>query len=160
MGSDFENDALKIFLTGGKRSDYSESDVHYVLAFRRFQSGDFISWNWASFFLGAIHAAYRKNWIAFVFSLLAPFSLGHILFALFGDYLYFLKFKHTKESAEFAAQAGGDKENFLAKKGGTNAALAIVLLLLCALLVSLIVFNAAGFVIQSLPFHDFNSWKL
>lgn len=91
MGSDFENDALKIFLTGGKRSDYSESDVHYVLAFRRFQSGDFISWNWASFFLGAIHATYRKNWIAFQVFASCAFFVGAYFIRAFRRLLVFFE---------------------------------------------------------------------
>lgn len=142
------DERLKAFLCGENVNEISKDDVHYILAFSKFRTGSYINWNWAAFLLGSANFAYRKNWIAFVISLFLPGFFLRIIFLLFSDYLYYMKFNDACRKAEYFSDDAEEQREFLARAGGKNLVLGIIMgllpLMIFAFVVGLFVFLASA----------------
>lgn len=136
---------LKTFLCTSEQTELSEDDIHYVMAFKKFKTGEYVNWNWAAFFLGTANFAYRKNWIAMVISFFAPGIIMRIILVLFSDYLYYMKFKDVCTKARFLSSSEEEQKRYIAQKGGKSLVLGIIIGLL-----PLIIITAVFFIVVSL----------
>lgn len=90
-----ETNNLKAFLCKKDQADFSDADLHYVVVFKNFDNGNYISWNWVAFFLNFINFPYIKNWIACFFLIICTI----------------LKFKQAKQKAELLSNDFNEQKN-------------------------------------------------
>ncbi|MEL3908533.1 MAG: DUF2628 domain-containing protein [Treponemataceae bacterium] len=105
-----ETNNLKAFLCKKDQADFSDADLHYVVVFKNFDNGNYISWNWVAFFLNFINFAYIKNWMAFLISFLTG-GLAVIILAFFLIICTILKFKQAKQKAELLSNDFNEQKN-------------------------------------------------
>ncbi|MBN1059872.1 DUF2628 domain-containing protein [Clostridium botulinum] len=148
LNSDISDEEFKSFV-GEKKSSY------YIEYFNRYKINNrFISWNWASFFFGAYWLLYRKLFLIFFLfllittgtvSLLGPFSaftgvIISLVLGMFGNNIYIRFVEHKIFSIRGFSKnisknispnlTHNDYIKLLTSKGGTNSALAFLIILL------------------------------
>ena len=135
-----KNDLEKFIL---KNTDY------YISKFEEIKiTGNKISWNWSAFFLTGYWMLYRKMYIETLIMTLATMLLGsipvigflvpisvYIGLGMYGNTLYF---NHVnKKMLEISRFDSSMKDSLIVKKGGTNLALPLILLIIFVLVLLL-----------------------
>lgn len=109
-------------------------DEYYLPKFKKFvdRGNRFLfTWNWAAFFFQGGWLLYRKLYlwfaIAFLLSLIPIFGvLFGIVWAMTGNYLYFMKAAKAIKRIRSTVPADSDLTQLIAKRGGVNVWVAIV----------------------------------
>jgi hypothetical protein len=114
------------------------NDEYYLPRFKKFSDGGnkfSFTWNWAAFFLQNGWLLYRKMYLWFAIAFLPsliPFAglLFGVFWALAGNYLYFRKATNTIQKTRSSDPENPDLTQRIAKRGGVNMWVAIVVAVL------------------------------
>lgn len=135
------DDFIGAFISGSTGNPLrNHAYEHYMNAFRKFQSGGSVSWNWATAILSGLNLAYRRCWgKAFLFTVL--FNVGYYCFGyigalamfiiggLAGDHILYSRFKKVLEHAYNSYPGNNDAQvGYIAGQGGTSTLCVIIMI--------------------------------
>ena len=127
-----------------------KNSEYYMSKFEEIKiTGNKISWNWSAFFLTGYWMLYRKMYIETLIMVLATMLLGsipvigvlvpigvYIGLGMYGNTLYL---NHVnKKMLEISRFDSSMKDSLIVKKGGTNLALPLILLIIFVLVLLLL----------------------